>query len=152
MPDLAHGHALIEGTGRAILESDLNLFVLVAIAIAVVRAANPIHPFNRGGQGAVVANNPVTLAQKFSHDGFDLVSLPGCSLLVSLLFSGVSLGCAGGGGDAGNVKPGQCCARETSPMRHPETTLAPGWAPSSLITTVYRDVLTCTGARELKRV
>jgi len=64
------------------------------------------------------------------------------------------------GGDAGNVSPGkagsakpeQRCTRVMSPMRHPETTLAPGRAPSSLTTTVYRDVLTCTGVRELKRV
>ena len=43
VPDLAHGDALVEGPGGAVLESDLNLLLVL-----VLRVFDPVDPVDDG--------------------------------------------------------------------------------------------------------
>ena len=60
MPDLAHGNTLVKGAGRAVLEGDLDLLLLL-----ILRIFDPVHPVDGGGEGAVLPDDSIALAQQF---------------------------------------------------------------------------------------
>lgn len=72
VPDLAHGNALVKGAGRAVLEGDLDLLLVL-----ILRIFDPVHPVDGGGEGAVLPDDSVAFAQELGHDVLDLVGVHG---------------------------------------------------------------------------
>lgn len=72
VPDLAHGNTLVKGAGRAVLEGDLDLLLLL-----ILRIFDPVHPVDGGGEGAVLPDDSIALAQQLGHDVLDFVGVHG---------------------------------------------------------------------------
>ena len=70
VPDLAHGNTLVKGAGRAVLEGDLDLLL-------ILRIFDPVHPVDGGGEGAVLPDDSIALAQQLGHDVLDCVGVHG---------------------------------------------------------------------------